>query len=65
MDLVQVGIAALGEGAQQVQGRCGLVVDLHQALRIGNAGVRRELHAVDHVAPVGRQFDAVDDFRGR
>jgi hypothetical protein len=35
IDLVQVGVAALGEGAQQVERRGRLVVGLHHALRIG------------------------------
>ena len=37
VDAVQVGIAALGEGAQQVERRGRLVVGLHHALRIGAA----------------------------
>ncbi len=60
MHLVQVGVAALGEGAQQVQRRGRLVVALHQALRIGHARLGVELHAVDDVAAIGRQLDAAD-----
>ncbi len=60
VDLVQVGIAALGEGAQQVQRRGRLVVGLHHALGIGQARLGGELEAVDVVAAVGRQLDLAD-----
>ena len=48
-----------GEGAQQVQRRRRLAVGLDQPLRVGLARFRRELHAVDDVAAIGRQGDAV------
>ena len=35
MDAVQIGIAALGEGAQQIEGRRRLAVGLDHALRVG------------------------------
>ena len=59
MDVVQVGIAAAGEGAQQVQRRRRLAIGLHQPLRIGRARLGRELDAVDVVAAIGRQRHAV------
>ena len=37
VDIVQVGVAAAGEGAQQVQRRRRLAVGLQQALGIGHA----------------------------
>ena len=37
MDIVQIGIAARGEGAQQIERRRRLGIGLHQALRIGHA----------------------------
>ena len=57
MHLVQVGIAAGGEGAQQVQ-RAGRleVAELH-ARRIGDARFGGELGAVDDVAAVAGQGD--------
>ena len=45
--------------AQQVEGRGGLVVAAHHALRIGPAGRGLELEVVDDVAEVRRQLDAV------
>ena len=37
MDIAQIGIAALGEGAQQVERRRRLAIGLELALRIGDA----------------------------
>ena len=65
MDVVQVGIAAAGEGPQQVQGRGRLVIGPDQTLGIGRALFRREPHAVDDVAAIAGQFDAVDLFQRR
>ena len=53
--LVQVGIAAQGEGAQQVEGRGRLEIGLHHAARIRHARRFLEVDAVDDVAAVGRQ----------
>src|SRR3546814_10098036 len=63
--LVQVGETALGKGAQQVQRRGRLIVGAHQALRIGLAGLLGEVDAVDNVAAIARQLDAVDYLGGR
>ena len=60
VDVVEVGIAATCEGAQQIQRRRRLAISHLLALRIGDARFRREIHAVDDVTPVGRQFDAAD-----
>ena len=57
--LAQVGVAAGDEGAHEVQRRGRGVVDLHEPLRVGHPGLRGELEAVDGVAAVGRQRDAV------
>ncbi len=62
VDLVQVGKAALGKGAQQVQGGCGLVVGLQQALRVGYAAFFIKTDAVDDVTAIGRQGHAIDGF---
>ncbi|MCY1407124.1 hypothetical protein D9M71_224120 [compost metagenome] len=59
---MQVGETALGKGAQQVQGRGGLVVGLEQALGVGNAAFFVEADAVDDIATVGRQGHAADGF---
>ncbi len=57
MDARQRGVAALGEGPEQVQGRRRLAVGLDLAERIGPARHRVELEAVDDVAAIGRQLD--------
>ncbi len=64
MHAVQIGEAALGEGAQQVERRRRLVIGLHQALGIGHARGGRELDAVDVVAAIARQLDAADRLHG-
>ncbi len=56
---VQIGIAALGEGAQQVQGGGRLAVGLHHALRVGLARGGVEIEAVDDVAAIGGERDPV------
>jgi len=53
MHPVEIGIAALGEGAQQVQRGGRLVVGLDQALRVGLARGGVEIEAVDDVAAIG------------
>ncbi len=55
MHLVQVGIAAGGEGAQQVQRAGGLEIAGFHARGIGHAGGGGELRAVDDVAAIARQ----------
>ncbi len=60
VDLAQVGITAGRERAHQVQRRGRLRIGLEQALRIGDAGLGRELDPVDVVTQVARQFDPVD-----
>ena len=55
----QVGETALGERAQQVERRRGLVVAAHHPLRVGPAGRGLELEVVDDVAEERRQLDAV------
>ncbi len=47
------------EGAQQVERRSRLAVRHDLAFRIRNAGLFGELDAVDDVAAIARQFDAV------
>ena len=59
MDALEIGVAAGGEGAQQVQRRRRLPVGLELAARIGHARLGRELDVVDDVAAVARQLDAV------
>ncbi len=55
VDVVQVGIAAPGEGAEQVQGGGRLIVRLHQPFGIGRPLLGGESHAVDVVAAIGGQ----------
>src|SRR3546814_7486692 len=59
VDLVQIGIAALREGAQQVERRRRLRIGPDLALRIGLAALRLEPDVVDDVAAIARQRNAV------
>ena len=43
MHAAEAGVAAVGEGAQQVERRGGLAIGLDQPLRIGRARFRGEL----------------------
>jgi hypothetical protein len=62
MDLVQVGIAAGGERAEQVELAGGLEVGQFHAAGVGAAGFGGEVRAVDDIAAVGGQGDAVLGF---
>ena len=65
MRVGQIGVAAGGEGAQQVQGRRRLPVRLKLPARIGRARCRGEISAVDDVAAIDGELDAVVLFRRR
>ena len=65
MHAAKARVAAMREGAQQVQRRGGLMIGLDQPRRIGRARLDRELRAVDDVAAVARQLDAVALFGRR
>ena len=60
MDVLEVGVAAIGEGAQKVERRRGLAIGFELPARIGLARRSRELDVVDDVAAVSRQGHAVD-----
>ena len=60
MDVLEIGVAAGGEGAQKVERRRGLAIGFQLPARIGLARGGRELDVVDDVAAIGRQGDAVD-----
>ena len=64
--VLQIGVAAGGEGAQQVQRRRRLAIGLDLAARIGLTRLARKLNVIDDVAAITRQRDAVDrlDVRG-
>ena len=64
VDLRQVGEAALGEGAQQVQRGCRLVVRLDEPLGVRDAGLGGERQVVHDVAAEAGQLDAVDGLGG-
>ena len=59
MHAAEIGVAALGEGAQQIEGRRALAVGLELPMRIGGTRFRRELDVVDDVAAIARQLLAV------
>ena len=58
--VLEIGVAAARERAQQVERRGGLAIGLDLPSRIGLARLRRELDIVDDVAAIGRQRDAAD-----
>ena len=60
VSVLQIGVAAGGEGAQQVQRRRRLAIGLDLAARVGLARLGRELDVVDDVAAIARQRHAVD-----
>ncbi len=60
VSVLQIGVTAGGEGAQQVQRRRRLAIGLDLAARVGLARYGRELDVVDDVAAIRRQLDAVD-----
>src|SRR3546814_5748264 len=55
MHLMEIGEAALGEGAQQIQRRRSLVVGAQHPLGIGLTSRLVEVDAVDDVAAIARQ----------
>ena len=59
MHAAEVGVAALRERAQQVERRGRLAIGLDLPARIGPARLLGEVVAVDDVAAVARQLDAV------
>ncbi len=58
--MLEIGVAALGEGAQQIERCRRLAVGHDLAFRIGLAALKRCFRIVDDVAAIDRIFDAVD-----
>ena len=65
VDAAEVGKPALGEGPEQVQGGRRLVVRLHQALRVGDAGGVGGGGVVHDVAAEAGQVAVADPLGGR
>ena len=63
--VIEIGVAALREGAQQIESRRRLPVGHQHPLRVGRAGFLGELDAVDDVAAIARQLLAVLHFGQR
>jgi hypothetical protein len=59
MHMFEIGVAALREGAQQIERRGRLPISHQHALRVGHARRLVELDAVDNVAAIARQLFAV------
>ena len=59
MHVIEIGVAALREGAQQIERRRRLPVGHQHPLRVGRARFLGELDAVDDVAAIARQLLAV------
>ena len=60
MGVLEIGVAAGGEGPQQVEGRRRLAIGFQLPARIGLARLRGEFDVVDDVAAISRQRDAID-----
>ncbi len=58
--VLEIGVAAGGEGAQEVQRRRRLAVGLELPARVRLARLRSEVDVVHDIAAVARQRDAVD-----
>ena len=58
--ILEIGVTAGGEGAQEVQRRRRLSVGFQLPARVGLARLRGEIDVVDDVAAIGGQRDAVD-----
>ena len=65
MHVLQIGVAALREGAQQVQRGGRLAIGHMHALRVRRPGRFGEIDAVDDVAAIARQLDTVLRLGGR
>ncbi len=59
MHMLEIGVAALGEGPEQIERGGGLPIGHQHALRVGHARGLGELDAVDDVAAIARQLLAV------
>lgn len=65
MHEIEVGIAAIREGTQQVQRRGRLRISAEQPLRIRHARSLVEVDTIDVVAEIGRQCHVADGFGRR
>ncbi len=65
MHMLEIGVAALGEGPQQVERGGRLAVGHQHAVGVGRARRFSELGAVDDVAAIARQLLAVSASRSR
>ena len=63
MRVFEIGVAARGEGPDEVQRCRRLPIGIELALRIGRAGTGRELDIVDDIAAIARELDAADLFQ--
>ena len=59
MDVLEIGVAAVGESAQKVERRGRLAIGFQLPAWVGLARGGREFDVVDDVAAIGRQGDAV------
>jgi hypothetical protein len=59
MHMLEIGVAALREGAHEIERRRRLTISHQHALRVCLAGLLGKLDAVDNVAAIARQRLAV------
>src|ERR1700722_19920069 len=60
VDVLEIGVAAIGEGAQKVERRRGLAKGFQLPARIGLARLSGELDVIDDVAAISWKGDPVD-----
>ncbi len=65
MDMLKVGIATLGKGAQQIEGCRRLAVGHDLAFGVGLAAFNRYFRIIDNVTAIDRVFNAIDHFGWR
>ena len=65
MHVVEAGITAFGESAEEIERRRRLAIGLQLPARLRRAGFRREVGTVDDVAAIDRQFDGTALFGRR
>ena len=63
LGMVQIGEATLHQRADEVERHGSALVAAQQKLRVGPAGIGGELGAVDIIAAIGGQADAVSSFQ--
>ena len=65
IDLLQIGIAAIGKGTQKIKRRRRLTVGADHARWVGFPTFGNKFNIIDNVAKIARQLNAIDRFSRR